>query len=209
VNLMRVALVAACAACVHVSVTHTRTSPIADMLPVDGGAIAYDVAGAGPPVVLIHGGFGDRRMWVGQMSALAVRHRVVRYDLRGYGGSAAPTADYAALPDLLRLLDQLGIQRAVLVGNSMGGSLALDFSLVHPERVSGLVLVASGPSGFPPSEEDRERERQVYRTAAEQGTEAAAELWLQNPMVAVTSRDAGAGPLLRRMVRENRAVWLM
>jgi len=207
VRLALVLLVLGCVACVRPGAAQTGATPVPYTLPVEGGVIAYDVTGAGPAVVLIHGGFGDRRMWDRQVPALALRHRVVRFEFRGYGRSPAPTADYAALPDVLRLLDHLGIDQAALVGNSMGGALAVDFALVHPERVSRLVLVASVVGGFPFPEEDRERERQVVRTAADRGTEAAAELWLLHPMVAETRRDSAAGPLLRRMVLENREVW--
>lgn len=176
---------------------------------VEGGRLYYEVAGRGPALVLLHGGFGDRRMWEQQFGELARDFRVVRYDHRGFGRSPAPESDYSPVADLLRLLDHLGMERAHLVGNSMGGSLALEFALLHPERTGRLVVVASGANGYPFTDADAAPVMEVFRAAQEQGAERAAELWLQNPMVAVASRDPATAPLLRAMVSENRGIFQM
>jgi pimeloyl-ACP methyl ester carboxylesterase len=120
-----------------------------------------------------------------------------------------PAAAYSPAADLLRLLDRLGLQRAHLVGNSMGGTLALDFTLLHPQRVDRLVIVASGPAGAPVPEEARQSVVRVFDAAKTRGTRAAAEMWLQHPMVAVASRDPGARGLLRKMIFHNHGVFLM
>lgn len=183
--------------------------PATGMLDVGGGSIYYETAGAGAAVVLIHGGFGDRRMWDGQFRALASDYRVVRYDHRGFGRSAAPPARYSPVADLLRLLDRLDIRRAHLVGNSLGGTLAIDFALKHPARVASLVVVASGPDGVPIPQADIDSVVRVFQAAETGGAEKSAELWLAHPMVAVSSRRPGARELLRAMVSENRGVFLM
>jgi 3-oxoadipate enol-lactonase len=183
--------------------------PPAGSLEVDGGSIYFETLGAGPPVVLLHGGFGDRRMWDGQFRALAARHRVIRYDHRGFGRSPAPRGPYSPVADLLRLLDKLNVGRAHLVGNSLGGTLAIDFALEHPERVASLVVVASAARGLPFPQEDIDRVLAVFRTAAAEGPGKAAEQWLAHPMVAVTSRKPGARESLRVMVTENKGVFLM
>lgn len=127
----------------------------------NGADLAYDDAGAGPVVVLVHGGLTDRRMWDHQFAALAERHRVVRYDRRGYGESGPAAGDVAHHADLLALLDALGIERAALAGSSMGGAYALDVALAAPERVTSLALIASGLSGheWPPEMGALARER--------------------------------------------------
>ena len=186
-----------------------NTEPATGRLDVGGGSIYYETLGVGPPVVLIHGGFGDRRMWDGQFRAFAARHRVVRYDHRGFGRSAAPQGPYSPVADLLRLLDSLNIRRAHLVGNSMGGILAIDFALMHPERVASLVIVASGPNGLPVPQADMDAVMKVFRAAETEGPEKSAELWLAHPMVAVSSKQAGARELLRTMISENRSVFLL
>jgi pimeloyl-ACP methyl ester carboxylesterase len=106
--------------------------------------IAYEVAGDGPAIVLVHAGVADRRMWDPQWKALQGGHRVVRYDARGYGESLPPAGPWSQHADLLGLLDELGIHRAHLVGASMGAGIAVEAALARPEAVSSLVLAAPG-----------------------------------------------------------------
>lgn len=104
-------------------------------------------------MVLLHAAVGDRRLWDKQMAPLAARYRVVRYDARGFGDSPLPGGPFSVVRDLCALLDDLGIERAALVGNSLGGKTALETALTHPDRVSALVLVASPVGGTEPSAE--------------------------------------------------------
>lgn len=119
------------------------------MVRVNGVGLAYDEAGSGPAVVLVHAGIADRRMWDAQVEALSASHRVIRYDWRGYGESEDAEGEFAHHEDLLGLLDALEVERAALVGCSMGSSWAVEAALADPARVSGLVLVCSGLSGHP------------------------------------------------------------
>ncbi|MEU0831686.1 alpha/beta hydrolase [Streptomyces sp. NPDC005969] len=102
--------------------------------------------GAGQPLVLLHGGFLDHRMWDDQISALAARYRVIAPDARGHGRSANATEPFRHTDDLAALLRHLGIGPAVLVGVSMGGSTAVDTALEHPELVSAVVVSGAGTS---------------------------------------------------------------
>jgi pimeloyl-ACP methyl ester carboxylesterase len=115
---------------------------------INGTQLYYEAAGQGPPVVLLHGGNLDRRVWDAQFLPLARDHRVVRYDLRGLGRSADADAPFQAHADLRALLDTLHIRRASLVGLSGGGRIAIDFALAYPDRVDRLVLAAPGLSGW-------------------------------------------------------------
>jgi pimeloyl-ACP methyl ester carboxylesterase len=109
----------------------------------------YEVAGVGEPtVVLLHGGMLDCTMWDEQFELLARNHRVVRYDASAHGKSALPPEAYLDHLDLVGLLDELGIERVVLVGLSMGGRIAIDFGLERPDRVEAIVAVGSGLSGY-------------------------------------------------------------
>ena len=115
--------------------------------------LAYEIAGEGDPLVLVHAGVADKRMWDDQFAAFAALFRTVRYDLRGYGDSTMPPEPFAHHDDLRAVLDALAIERAHLVGLSLGGKTALDAALAFPERVAGLVIVGASPSGAPPSKE--------------------------------------------------------
>ena len=114
---------------------------------LNGARIHYERSGTGFPVLFIHAGIADSRMWEPQAAAFAKRFDMVRPDLRGFGDTALPPAPYSAIADLVGLLDHLRIDRAHVVGCSMGGTLALDLTLEHPQRVHRLVLVAAGVSG--------------------------------------------------------------
>jgi pimeloyl-ACP methyl ester carboxylesterase len=123
----------------------TRETGAAD---VNGALLYYEVAGEGEPLALVHAGIADGRMWDGQVEALAQRYRVVRYDLRGFGETAMVEGPYSHHEDLRGLLDSLEVERAHLVGCSMGGGAVLDFALHYPDRVGALILVGSAVGGF-------------------------------------------------------------
>jgi len=117
-------------------------------IDVEGGQLFYEEAGAGDCIVLVHDGLVHREIWDTQFPVLAQDHRVVRYDRRGYGKSDWPTVPYSDVADLLRVFEQLDIDRGWVMGMSAGGGLSIDFALAHPEQVSGLVLVGAVVSGF-------------------------------------------------------------
>ena len=115
---------------------------------LNGARIHYERAGAGFPVVFLHAGVADSRMWEPQVSAFAKHFDVVRPDKRGFGSSELPPMSWSPVEDLLALINGLGLKPAHLVGSSMGGALAIDFALDHPDRISKLVLVGSALGGF-------------------------------------------------------------
>ncbi|HVS47552.1 MAG TPA: alpha/beta fold hydrolase [Candidatus Dormibacteraeota bacterium] len=114
---------------------------------LNGARIHYERSGSGFPLLLIHAGIADSRMWEPQAEAFANHFDMVRPDLRGFGDSELPPGPYSMVADLIALLDHLKIDRAHVVGCSMGGTVAIDLALKQPKRVKKLVLVASGVSG--------------------------------------------------------------
>lgn len=154
---------------------------------VDGGRLYYEEAGEGTPLVMIHGGFLDRRMWDGQFENFARNHRAIRYDVRAHGLSQADSVAFADYEDLGHLMDSLGVNRAIVMGLSLGGQIAVDFAITNPERVRALVLVGPGMSGwnFDDSEEIA-RYSEEMRMAAETGgfdalIEVFAQWWCDGP----------------------------
>jgi pimeloyl-ACP methyl ester carboxylesterase len=115
-------------------------------VPVPGGHIAYEQAGAGPAVVFLHGGAYDRRMWHRQVPALAVDHRVVLLDARGHGRSSTPTGPFRQCDDVAAAIEALDLGPAVLVGLSMGAAAAVDTVLEHPHLVRAVVACSAGAS---------------------------------------------------------------
>ena len=109
---------------------------------VNGARLYYEASGKGPAVVLVHGGLVDSRMWDAQMKPLSKRFRVVRYDIRGYGRSPAPTVEYYPHEDLRALLDYLKIERATVVGLSLGGFGYMGAALAY---VGGIMMLMTKP----------------------------------------------------------------
>ena len=122
----------------------------ARFLAVDGGNLYYEVEGAREALVLIHGWLGNLRMWDFQAQALAGGYRVVRCDMRGFGRSTTEHVEFAYWADVAALLDHLGVDRAHVVGQSFGGTIALDLALARPACVATLTSVAGGISGYRP-----------------------------------------------------------
>ncbi|MFF9817222.1 alpha/beta fold hydrolase [Streptomyces sp. NPDC014006] len=112
----------------------------------DGGRLAYRDAGSGPPLVLLHGGFLDHRMWHAQILALAARYRVLAPDARGHGASSNATGPFRQADDVAALLRGLDTGPAVLIGLSMGAGIAVDTALEHPDLVRALVVTGAGTS---------------------------------------------------------------
>jgi pimeloyl-ACP methyl ester carboxylesterase len=114
---------------------------------VNGARLWYDEAGSGPPLMLLHGGLGDSGLWEEMVPFLADHFRTIRTDLRFFGRSTGPAVPWSWQDDAIGVLDALGVEHAALAGLSLGGRLATEIALAHPERVSALALVAPGLAG--------------------------------------------------------------
>jgi pimeloyl-ACP methyl ester carboxylesterase len=153
---------------------------------LNGARINYERSGAGYPVVFLHAGVADSRMWEPQAMGLGKHFDIIAPDMRGYGKSELPATSWSPISDVLALMDALRIREAPhVVGCSIGGGLAIDFALDHPERVSKLVLVGAGVSGQP--YDDKYDHLFTEVTAAEEAkdlavlNEAQMRLWLVGP----------------------------
>jgi 3-oxoadipate enol-lactonase len=164
---------------------------------VPGGRLYFKAAGAGEPLVLIHGNAGDRRHWDDQFLTMSDHFRVIRYDVRGYGQSAPPDADteYSNHGDLAVLLDALGIRSAHVVGWSMGSGVAFDFAIAHPERVRSVVSVGPWVNGFNSDAASSmfAEMGDVSMALRERGVEAGVRAWMETPFFATTIQDPDAG----------------
>ncbi len=114
---------------------------------INGARIHYEREGAGLPVLFLHAGIADARMWEPQAAVFAKHFDVIRPETRGFGQSELPPQRWSPVADLLALMQHLQLKPAHLVGCSIGGGIAIDFALEHAERISKLVLVGPGISG--------------------------------------------------------------
>ena len=182
----------------------------AGFVEIESGKAWYESEGEGPVLVLIHAGVAHSGMWDAQFHAFAEHFRTIRYDLRGFGKSESKSCSFSFRQDLFDLVKALGIERTALVGLSMGGQVAVDFTLEHPELVSAVVPVAAGLSGFHGGQSDVEAELESQIMAADEKKDLALlnelelRLWVDGP---------GQSPervpfLLRERMREMNGVAL-
>ena len=116
-------------------------------LEAGGIEVSYELSGEGDSLVLIHGFTDNSSMWHNQAPVFSERFQVLTYDVRGHGGTKTPEGDFSMkifADDLRALLGAPGIERACVLGYSMGGRIALQFALQHPEMTTGLVFANSG-----------------------------------------------------------------
>ena len=165
-------------------------------------SVWHDVHGEGPPVVLLHAGVADSRLWEPQLGSFPQSHTVLRVDLPGFGNSPFETNPVSLRGAVRDTMDAEGIDRAALVGVSLGGNTALELTLESPERVSALVLVGAGLPDHDWSEEVRSffaaEEEALERGDVEAAVDANLRTWLAGPRRSLEDID----PALRELVGE-------
>ncbi|TGD76226.1 alpha/beta hydrolase [Mangrovimicrobium sediminis] len=168
-----------------------------------------EIQGESPRVVMLHGHGGDLHSWDALWQHLPADTPALRYDLRGFGRSGWDAhTPYDHADDLLAVLDARGIARVDLVGLSLGGSVALNFALRHPQRVASLVLVSPGMVAWDWTAEWRERWREIVALASAGDMDGARERWWQHPLFA-PARACAAAPQLRAQIQAYSGVhWL-
>ncbi len=171
--------------------------------------IAYDRAGPRRelPVVLLHAGIADRRMWNPQWRALTAERDAVRLDLRGFGESTErPSGALSPVDDVINTLDALGVERCHLVGASFGAGVAVEVALTRPERVHSLLLSAPGGSLIAEATADLLAFVDVERSALARddldgAVEANLTWWVGGPHRDVGDVDPAVRDLVRQMQR--------
>jgi pimeloyl-ACP methyl ester carboxylesterase len=180
------------------------------MVPVPGGALHVVADGDGPPILLLHAGIADLRAWDAMVPLLVeAGYRAVRFDLRGVGASQTEDVAFSRRADTLAVMDALGIGRAALVGNSIGGMVALEVAIETPDRVAALVMVASGIGGFDGGETPEEHAFEERMIAAEEAGDADllatldVELWVDGVGQPATRVDPAIRDLVWQMDRPS------
>jgi 3-oxoadipate enol-lactonase len=159
---------------------------------INGTSIFYETRGQGFPIVFVcGGGILDRRGWDNQFEAFAKHYRVVRYDIRGIGKSERLRESFSHSKDLYALLTFLKITRAHVVGLSVGGAIALDFAIEHPEFVDHLILAAPALSSDSKSETNLQGLKALTDLVQTSGLEKLIQLTLDAPFVLSKQNEAG------------------
>ena len=179
---------------------------------VGDARLFYDEAGTGDAVIMIHGGFLTKEMWDGHFERFSAKYRAVRYDARNHGLSRSEPVTFAHFEDLDKLMAHLNIEKAVIMGLSMGGYIAIDFALKHPEKVNGLILVAPGLSGYEFNDPESIAYQKRFREAAEGGDtekiiEVFMEAWTYGPRRKAEDLDPALRDKIRGMARKTLVTW--
>ena len=176
---------------------------------VNATKLYYEILGEGHPLVLIHGGLMDRRMWDHQFNLFAKDYKVIRYNLRGYEKSDVPKDKFSHIDDLYQLLQFLNIDKTYILGLSLGGMIAIDFTLEHPDIVDALIPVSSALNGYPyaDAEDFESRFLAIYKAAKEEGLDKAIELLMELPFFVPVTHDIKTVLKMRTLIKENFETW--
>ncbi len=203
---VRLAILAFAAACARGQAP--RAEPTTGALSLPGARIHYETAGRGDPVVFIHGGQMDSRLWDDQFARYAREFRVIRYDVRGFGRTGRSTERFASEEDLYELLRALGVERTHIVGLSLGGRIGVDFALTHPRMVRSLVLAGPGLSGFPWTPNEGPWLDSIVAAYEGRDSVRMTELWLEHEYMIPVMERPELAPRVRRLARENASAWM-
>jgi pimeloyl-ACP methyl ester carboxylesterase len=118
-------------------------------IEVDNGQLYFEASGEGDVILFLHDGSLNLESWNFQFPHFSKDYKVIRYDRRGYGRSSKGESQFSDVIDLESVFEQLGIEKATLIGCSAGGRLSIDFALKHPNKVKTMILVGPVISGFP------------------------------------------------------------
>lgn len=181
--------------------------PSAGMAEVNGTSLYYEVKGKGLPVLFVSGGgILDRRGWDDQLEVFSKHFEVIRYDVRGIGKSSRSAGPFSHSDDLHALLKFLAIKRAHVIGLSVGGAIAIDFTLEHPEMVDHLILAASGLSDDAKADANVQGLSMLADMTKKEGLERVIELTLDAPFV-ITKNNTSAREKIRNIYLDNRDVF--
>lgn len=184
---------------------------------VNGTKLYYEAMGQGHPLVWLHGGYMDMRMWDDQFAVFAERYQVIRYDIRGFGKTDMPQVPYSDVQDLYELLKHLQIEKAYLLGLSLGGMIAIDFTLEHSDMVDALVLVGAAVGGVTPQQmyteeqlqEQIQRWEPFQKAVRERNVPQMVEILMNHPTLVPPPKYASAHQHVRENLSEYSFVYVL
>ena len=181
-------------------------------IEVGEAKLFYEEMGEGEPVIMIHGGFLNHHMWDNQFETFARHYRAIRYDARNHGQSAGVADTFAHFEDLQALMKSRQIEKAIIMGLSMGGYVATDFTLQYPGQVTALVLAAPGLSGYDFNDKYMAKMDSQLYGALQQGdmkmfVEYFQQAWTDGPHRTPAEVDSSVREKVRQMAFETITNW--
>jgi pimeloyl-ACP methyl ester carboxylesterase len=173
-----------------------------EYMNLDGARIYYETAGQGNALLLAHAGFVDSRMWDEQFEFFAQHYQVIRFDMPGFGRSDPAQGPVVRRREIYSLMKHLGIQKATLVGCSMGGANVLDFALDYPEMAQALILVSTAPGGFELQGEPPPGLMEMISALQQNDLRRASELQIQIWIDGMFRKPEQVNPLVRERAAE-------
>lgn len=188
--------------------TKIPNTPTAGFMNAFGASIYYETAGSGFPLVFLHAGGLDLRMWDEYFRYFSSSYKVVCYDVPACGRSTAPTEPFTDAGVLHTLFEHSGIDQACLVGESLGGRIAIDFTLEYQEMIKGLVLSGPGLGGYEWSKEYMEQIGLIFSFAEKGDALGATEEWLKHPHMVPAMKNPNLQNRVRQMNIDNAKLWV-
>jgi 3-oxoadipate enol-lactonase len=177
---------------------------------VGNGKMYFEMTGTGKPLLLLHSGIADHRMWAGQCGEFSRHFQVVMPDFRGYGKSPAPNGPFRHYEDIHALIQHLGFTSVNIAGCSLGGKVAIEMAIAHPEMISRLVLIAPGMPGY--EYQDKETlakdailEGLIASGKREEAADMLVDIWVVGLKRDREALDSTARALVREMILDNYA----
>jgi 3-oxoadipate enol-lactonase len=181
-----------------------------DFATTRNGKMYFEMAGTGKPLLLLHSGIADHRMWAGQRSEFSRHFQVIMPDFRGYGKSPAPGDPFRHYEDIHALLRHLGFTSVNIAGCSLGGKVAIEMAIAYPEMVSRLILIAPGMPGYEYRDKetlakDAILEGLIASGKREEVADMLVDIWVVGLKRHRETVDLSARALVREMIVDNYA----
>lgn len=177
---------------------------VSDFVNVNGTRLYYEIEGLGQALVLIHSFSTDCRQWRDQVAFFASHYKVICYDMRGFGKSDVPSGEnYTHAEDLKALLDHLGIEKAHILGHSLGGVVSTAFAILYPDQTLSMIGADPALEGFESDDPDTQKLfTSINKIWTAGSVDAAKELWLQFSPWELAFNNPEVAPHLKQMIED-------
>jgi 3-oxoadipate enol-lactonase len=178
--------------------------------PIGNAKMYFEMSGTGEPLLLLHSGIADHRMWAEQCSEFSSHFQVIMPDFRGYGKSPAPNESFRHYEDIHALMQHLRFTSVNIAGCSLGGKVAIEMAIAYPEMVSRLILIAPGMAGYEYRDketlaQDAVLEELIARGKRGEVADMLVDIWVVGLKRDRERVDSSARVLVRQMILDNYA----